>query len=225
MDIEVIRAQNLAWLTQRGFKVAPHLPMDRDTLRGLRSVEEIATRLMALHVLFSWVAAPTEKIATRTLREAAQKNDLKRVMTENELEMFKLGRHDAHTHVDSVGWKLENMWGLAWVLGFDKEPPLDGEMIDGHTIKALTEGYLPKLGESVDVLMRRAKMQPLEKVARLEDRFYCCHNAVRSAQLGGDTVPKGFDPVTNGGVIHERRHALTWSLSPGTSWEDTDLST
>lgn len=56
-------------------------------------------------------------------------------------------------------------------------------------------------------------------------RFYCCHNAVRSAQLGGKTVPDGFHPVMNGGVIHERRHALTWCLSPGVAWDDTDLST
>jgi|GEM_PF-2765268 len=27
------------------------------------------------------------------------------------------------------------------------------------------------------------------------------------------------------GAVHERRHALTWSLSPGVAWEDADLST
>ncbi len=31
--------------------------------------------------------------------------------------------------------------------------------------------------------------------------------------------------VGEGGVVHEHRHALTWVLSPGTLWEDTDLST
>jgi hypothetical protein len=48
------------------------------------------------------------------------------------------------------------------------------------------------------------------------------HNAVRSAQLGEDTVPEGFHPIANGGVIHERRHALTWAISPGVSWEKTE---
>jgi hypothetical protein len=39
------------------------------------------------------------------------------------------------------------------------------------------------------------------------------------------TVPADFDPIANGGVIHERRHALTWALAPGVSWDDIDLST
>jgi hypothetical protein len=64
------------------------------------------------------------------------------------------------------------------------------------------------------------------KVQQLEDLFYCVHNAVRSAQLGhADRVPEGFHPVRDGGCIHERRHALTWTLSPGVDWDDTDLST
>ena len=40
----------------------------------------------------------------------------------------------------------------------------------------------------------------------------------RSAQLGAPTAPKGFDPVVGTGVIHERRHSLTWAISPDVSW-------
>lgn len=29
----------------------------------------------------------------------------------------------------------------------------------------------------------------------------------------------------DGGAIHERRHSLTWILSPGIDWDDTDMST
>jgi hypothetical protein len=63
------------------------------------------------------------------------------------------------------------------------------------------------------------------EVLDLEDLFYCAHNAGRSAQLGGKTVPKGFHPIAGTGVIHERRHALTWATSPRVKWDDTDLST
>lgn len=31
--------------------------------------------------------------------------------------------------------------------------------------------------------------------------------------------------VFDGGAIHERRHALTWAISDGVSWDDTDLTT
>ena len=48
---------------------------------------------------------------------------------------------------------------------------------------------------------------------------------MRSAQLGSDTVPEGFHPVGDGGTVHERRHALTWILSAGVDWDETDLST
>ena len=79
--------------------------------------------------------------------------------------------------------------------------------------------------DGVDALLARARPRALAEVVALEDHFYAAHNAARSAQLGGRTVPKGFHPVVNGGVVHERRHALTWALSPGVAWDDTDLST
>ncbi len=72
----------------------------------------------------------------------------------------------------------------------------------------------------------RIQLRPLREVAQLEDIFYCAHNAVRSAQLGRiEAVPNGFHPVTNGGVVHEKRHSLTWIFSPNVKWNDTDLST
>lgn len=78
-----------------------------------------------------------------------------------------------------------------------------------------------------DDVARVARCTPRKdaEVDALEDLFYCAHNAVRSAQLGHDTVPPGFHAVVDGGVVHERRHALPWALSLGVAWDDTDLST
>jgi hypothetical protein len=59
----------------------------------------------------------------------------------------------------------------------------------------------------------------------VEYRFYCAHNAVRSARPGGRTVPDGFHPVMHGGAVHERRHSLSWCVAAGVTWDDTDLST
>jgi hypothetical protein len=47
---------------------------------------------------------------------------------------------------------------------------------------------LPKLAETVDVLLAHAKLRSFTHVSRLEDRFYCLHNAVRSAR-SSDDVP------------------------------------
>lgn len=115
------------------------------------------------------------------------------------------------------------MWALAWVLGFEPEPALQG-FIEHPTIEALL-GFLAVPDDDTAALLARAKMRPLSEIDRVEDLFYCAHNAVRSAQLGHDTVPGGFHPLADGGGIHERRHSLSWVLSPVIEWENTDLST
>jgi hypothetical protein len=226
MNMQPIRADNLAWLSKHGFSVATHLPVERDAIEALRPVDEIAARLMALDIVFTWVSAPEAAAATAKLQAAVDRNNLELAMSSSEQAIYRKERAAAHDgHVDQIGWRLENMWPLAWVLGFEPPPPLDGVMIGSDIVRSIIFDFLPKLGEPVDALVARAKVRSFEDVVRLEDRFYCCHNAVRSAQLGGNTVPAGFHPVANGGVIHERRHALTWCLSPGTSWDDTDVST
>ncbi|MDX2015500.1 MAG: DUF4272 domain-containing protein [Myxococcaceae bacterium] len=80
-------------------------------------------------------------------------------------------------------------------------------------------------GDSATAWIHHAAARPLSDLIQLEDLFYCAHNDVRSAQLGYATVPAAFHPVFDGGVVHERRHALTWALSPGVPWDETDLST
>jgi Domain of unknown function (DUF4272) len=118
------------------------------------------------------------------------------------------------------------MWALAWVLGFHPPPdPVSGQVSD-EISRAIVLDFLPGLDASVDDLLERARPRTQEQVVELEDVFYCAHNAVRSAQTGSTTaVPKDFHPVRDGGAIHERRHSLTWAISPGVKWEETDLST
>jgi hypothetical protein len=60
----------------------------------------------------------------------------------------------------------------------------------------------------------------------VEDIFYCVHNTARSAVLGNPQfAPEGFHAVIGCGIVQERRQALTWALSPGVEWDDTDVST
>ena len=155
------------------------------------------------------------------------RNDLRAHLTKEEREILALSRADAHElHNDTIGWHLENMWALAWVLGFEPAPdPMSGQLSDKIS-RALVLEFLPGLDASVDDLLKRARPRTEEEVVELEDVFYCAHNAVRSAQTGSTTsVPKDFHPVRDGGAIHERRLSLTWTISPGVKWEETDLST
>ncbi len=199
------RKKNLATLAKLGFVVSKSLPTKREKKSAVRPAREIAARFIALRELFMWVASQNPR----------KRANVNAALTPSERKIYALSRPKARAHQDTIGWRLENMWPLAWIMGFDEAPPPSGEMIQTKTIRRLMLEFEPakKIARSED------------DVLALEDLFYCAHNAGRSAQLGGKTVPKGFDPIAGTGVIHERRHALTWATSPRTAWDKTDLST
>lgn len=230
MQPEKIRQRSVAALKKLGFKVAATLPLANQRELGvgveLRAVDEIAARLMALDAVFTWVVFPEQAAAAERVKAYIQRNSLDVVMTKEEKKIVKLSRPKAQEkHVETIGWKLENMWPLAWVLGYEDKPPIGVSMIPEEVSKSIIRDFLPGLDATIDDLLDKAERRTDEEVVELEDLFYCAHNAVRSAQMGEATVPKGFHPILHGGVIHERRHALTWCLSPEIAWDDADLST
>lgn len=223
IDWASLRAANLRRLSSAGFRIAGSLPVQGDPI-ALSPVREIAQRLCSLVVVFAWVAAPPDQVSDEDLRGRVARDGLDAFFGDDERGVLALRRDETHgDHVGQIGWKLENMWPLAWVLGLPREPAFDGAMVDDAVIDELLDFTSGRLG--VDALLGRASPRSLAEVVSMEDLFFCAHNAARSAQLGHDTVPRGFHPVANGGVVHERRRALTWALSPGTAWDETDLST
>jgi hypothetical protein len=114
---------------------------------------------------------------------------------------------------------------LAWIVGFEKAPGLDASQISDEVIESMFFDFLPAWDGNAADFSASARLRPTSEVMYMEYKFYCAHNAVRSAQMGGATVPAGFDSVAHGGAVHERRHALTWALAQDDDWDDTDLST
>lgn len=223
---QCIRAQSLAWLAPRGFKVAQWLPLSSGDFDQLRPLEEIAARAMAVKALFAFVVAPEQVLPSDTLTAFFAQNNLRDALTDSEREILLLDREVARSqHQNAIGWKLENLWPLAWVLGFKETPTIEADQISSDIQNEVLHGFLPSFEVSVDEFASQLTPRDAGEVSALEDLFYCAHNAVRSAQLGGDTVPTGFHPISHGGVVHERRHSLTWCLSPGIAWDETDLST
>jgi hypothetical protein len=209
-----VRQANLKNLETRGFKVAPSLPKSPHTT--LRPQEEIEKRMDALHAMVMWVMAPPGLMDDKALQKRALSGDLASWLDHEEKAVFRLDKAEAREkYLDTIGWQMENIWALAWVLGYVTEPALEGQL-HGDQARDLILGFCVK-GER--------KLRSVDEVVQMEDLFYCAHNAVRSAQMGSDSVPDDFHPVVDGGGIHERRHALTWCLSPGVTWEETDLST
>ncbi len=213
---------NLALL---GFKPANSLPLP-DLNATLRDAQTLCMRLMALQAVFAWAAAPERVVETALLQSYIERNDLRSSMSESELALINLPREEAQAlHVESVGWRLENMWALAWIVGFARAPTLDASQISDEVIEAMLFDFLPAWDGNIAAFSAGASLRPTSEVIFMEYKFYCAHNAVRSAQMGGMTVPVDFDPIAHGGAVHERRHSLTWALAQGDAWDDTNLST
>ena len=223
LHLVAMRDQNMAALKERGFECADWLPVKRSV--ALRPIEEILLRYCALAMLFVYVSDTGNQFDSDEIHDFVERNDLMAMLSVEEFDIFAKEREMAHAeHCETIGWKLENMWGLAWVLGFHREPPFYVGQIPSDVIRELID-FLPDLeGNLIDVIPEMSTRSEKE-VTEMEDLFYCAHNAVVDAQLGRPKVPRDFHPVVDGGAIHERRHALTWCLSPGREWDETDLST
>lgn len=223
-----MREQHYLALAERGFRCSRWMPLYRsdDPTDAMRPLPEIVGRLFALEALFFWVAASEDVASSTRLREFVHRNDLLDHLTADEAAILALPRADAHRdHTDTIGWRLENMWALSWILGFEPPPPFSQGQLPQAVIDSMLFEFLPDLAGTISVFLAEARPRSANEVSRFEDLYYCAHNAVRSAQLGESTVPLQFHPVRDGGAIHERRHSLTWALSPGIPWDETDLST
>lgn len=225
MTARTLRANTFAALTKLGFRPATSLPPPEMTSE-LRATDEVAARLFALYALFLWVAYPAKLATTARIKKFIKNNELTEWFAEDETPILALSRTKAHKdHVNTIGWRLENMWALAWVLGFEPEPDLAAAQMGDDVTGPLLNDFLPNLDGTLADFVAACQPRSRDDVIAMEYRFYCAHNAVRSAQLGGDTVPEGFHPILHGGAVHERRHSLTWCITPDVSWDDTDLST
>lgn len=234
MTPQEIRDANLAILNQHGFRPATWMPLPAtpgDTTElgfaggTLRPAIEIANRLLCHCAAFAWGSAPSR--FEQRISGFVSSNDLWPQMTPVEVELLKMPKDDAASEFSqSVGWRLENIWSLAWILGLAEEPSAITGQLSQEVSGALMSLFLPNFTTTAESLLEQGHVQPVAEVIRMEDLFYLAHNAVRSGQTGRpEQLPPGFDPIGDGGAIHERRHSLTWALAPGATWDETDLST
>jgi len=216
-----LRLKNVSICLDAGFRPSNSLPTEFE--RQLRPTIEIAQRLNAIKALVLWLMVPEENLETDKILNFIDENNLDDFMDEEEKEILNKPRDDEQAR-NSIGWRFENAWPLAWYFGY-KESEISGQMMSGEQMKEILQDFSCPLDENIEDWIKDKQTLSENELIQKEDLFYCLHNAVRSAQFGRETVPNGFDPIGNGGVIHERRHSLTWMLSKGTSWEETDLST
>ena len=117
-----MRERHYFELAQRGFHCARWLPLETSSDKELRPLNEILGRVNALNILFHWVVFT--QIEDKILKDFIERNQLLQYFTASEQEILSLSRTEAQeTHLNTIGWKLENMWALSWVLGFEPAPP------------------------------------------------------------------------------------------------------
>ena len=244
IDFHAIREQNAKRCAAAGFRFAPHLPLSDQA--ELRPYQEILSRFAALGQLCTYVFIDEEQAGEDAIRAYMDECDLEDHLTAEESEVIQMPRAQAHALGGEVGWKLENMFSLAWVFGYANEPSIDGKPIGDDAMPVLIRS--PYNVDTHRLAAEQALIRPVEEIVCLEDLYFCLHNAARTAVLTpGRWQRTGFvsrlvdvfrkkerSPVPGPPgqtlavlyrVIEERRHALTWVLSPGTPWEETSLDT
>lgn len=215
-----MRLNNARICLDAGFRPSNALPTEFD--HHLRPAVEIAQRLHVIKVLVMWLLIPEEHLPSERIMSFIRENKLDQYMSDEEKAILNASRDDEDMR-NQIGWKFENAWPLAWYFGY-AAPKIDGVMMTGEEMNdILLHHTCPLSGNLVAWVAEKNKVSD-DSVLKMEDLFYCLHNAVRSAQMGRPSVPQGFNPMSHGGVIHERRHALTWMVSKGTAWDDTELS-
>jgi len=216
-----LRLDNIKICLGSGFKPATSLPTEFE--RQIRPNIEIAKRLNAIKAIVLWLMVSEQDLSNEQILNFVATNGLDLFLAEDEKHILNSLRNDEQLR-NAIGWKFENAWPLAWFFGYNT-PDITGEMMTGEQMQEILINYTCPLEGKIEDWLENQETLLEEELIKKEDLFYCLHNAVRSAQLGRQTVPPSFDPIGNGGVIHERRHSLTWMLSNGIEWDETDLST
>lgn len=216
-----LRLDNISICLSSGFKPAISLPTEFE--RQLRPNVEIAKRLNAIKAVVLWLMVPENELSNERILNFVSTNGLYLFLADDEKHILNSSRNDEELR-NVIGWKFENAWSLAWYFGYN-DPDITGQMMTGEQMQEILINYTCPLDGKIEDWLETMEIVSDEDLKKKEDLFYCIHNAVRSAQLGEQTVPPDFNPLVNGGVIHERRHSLTWMLSSGIDWDDTDLST
>jgi hypothetical protein len=218
------RDAHVMQLRKMGFAVSRGLPLTDWDERAF-DIARVAKRLLAIKLVFCYVCIPKDNLPTDTIQQCINTNKVGRFLTKAEREMMMMNRDESHqANVDKVGWKLENMLGLSWIMGFERLSELGLEMCSGDHAKNLLFHETPRIEMGIEQWMGSTHPRNVQQVMVAEDFYYCWHNAARNVAFSGAKNPTGSPPEVLVGLIQERRMALTYALS-ACDWDDTDLST
>lgn len=218
-----VRSKNRGLISRLGLRVSASLPERSNPV--VRPAREIANRIIAFKTVLMYVLAPPEVISTTAIQTAVRNFQMGSWFTSEEKELLTTPRQQAATEqIDSIGWLLESLLALCWCL--NQNVPLSATItpLDAEDSRSIYGNWTPFLNENLPNWFAQVRVRGVEEIAAMEDLYFCLHNAARNVALSNEPPPTGFLPGSHDLVIQHRRQALTWVLSPGVSWDKTDLS-
>lgn len=113
-------------------------------------------------------------------------------------------------------WRYEAAWAMLWAVSAVEtlEPPR--QIVDVRSIGAIVRG------ETVDSLMAKTKLRPIDEILDQADLIYRYRWALVQARVKDREPPARLDP----GVALERHRALNWLIGYlGQDWDDVTPDT
>ncbi len=218
-EAEEIRENGRNALAKFGLEAPEGLPLCTErTGQQLRSRIDIAQRLMGLHATVAWTCASEDLVPSDVLTRYIDDNGLFDMLTDAERDIVNTDRTGAAEFRDQAGWATESMWSLAWILGFHLQPGFDGVPMTSNVGPALNRDFLELFDIDLPRLVAKQGQRDVIDVMALEDLFYCSYHAYR---VMAESNKDAQFPL---GVVQERCHALTWSITPEVPWDDITLA-
>lgn len=207
IDVKKIRDESIRAAKRYGVNVSQTLPLIDSDLK-VRSADEVASRILAMHVVAASAYGFDKTKAISWLNQEALNDSL----SEHEKRFLFEGADQS----DRLKLQIEASWALAWAIG------ITGEMNFAKECDNSFVTQLPDLrkGESSANFRKRINPRSFEQIVSACDMAYCLHWAVRQADLDGKKSAGNFKPY----VVIERRRALEWLLSEQ-SWDNISLDT
>jgi hypothetical protein len=176
----------------------------------VRDKSEIGRRLLALYAAVASSYGFPKADAIRWLRQGNLEGSL------TNIERHFLCNESAEAESNSMQWKVESLWTLAWAAGLHSTLDFE-ESCDDDFVHLLPD--LNKEGSSHNFI-NDLKSRGVEEFIKKCDLAYCLHWGAREATLTGKTI-LGAVPAN---VILERRRALEWLISDQ-AWDEVSLDT
>lgn len=199
-------------LRDEGVPINIKLPPIIDARQALpRTHEEVVRRMLAILCTAVKGEGLDQEIVEQLIEDFGVADDL----SPEEYAFIQTAKPATFDRVQ-FAWRYEAAWAMLWALSAvdELEPPRS--IVDVRSIGEIVRG------ETVESLMEKTELRPIEEILDQADLIYRYRWALVNARISDLEPPAGLDP----GVALERHRALNWLIGYlGQEWDDVTPDT